>query len=118
MVTKHKYTIKDWSDSDCQLVESIFEKLSGKYTLLIVSILVLEGEHSFGDLRRAVPAINTKTLADRLAYLTRTGVISNRRVTEGRVNKSYYFVNSGNKEFQFLLKAFREYGHSNFIGKV
>ena len=63
------YKIKDWTDDDCVSIQNIFEKLSGKYMLLIVSILVLEGRKSYGDLKRDLCRVSSKTLTERLQQL-------------------------------------------------
>ncbi len=104
-----QYAIKSWTDDDCMVVEQLFTTLQGRYTLLLVSILALEGRHSFGSLKRSISGISTKTLADRLAHLVATGVIANEKVKEGNIVKSYYFIATGESEFLQLLKAFRTY---------
>ena len=104
-----QYTIKDWTDNDCTTVGQLFANLQGRYTLLLVSILALEGRRSFGSLKRSISGISTKTLSERLAHLVATGVIVNEKVREGNIIKSYYFITTGESEFLQLLRAFRTY---------
>lgn len=104
-----KYAIKSWTDDDCAKVQDAFELMQGKHTLLLVSILVLEGKKSFGELKRAIDGISTKILSQRLTMLVQSNVIKNERVMEGKVKKSYYYIDKGKKEFENILKAFKAY---------
>jgi len=106
------YAISDWTDSDCDNVERMFSLLSGKYTMLLMSVLALEGEQSFGNLKRSLNPISSKTLSDRLSILTKAGLISNRRARVGRVEMSYYSQKRGNIEFLDILVAFRNFNNS------
>ncbi len=103
------YTISDWTDEDCDIVMETFSRLEGKHTLLLMAILALEGEQSFGQLKRALTPISSKTLTERLNKLVDAGLIANRRQLEGKVAKSYYRIERNNLEFLDLLKAFRRY---------
>jgi DNA-binding HxlR family transcriptional regulator len=107
-----KYTIKNWTDKDCDVVGQLFEKLQGRYTLLLVSILALEGRRSFGSLKRSITGISTKTLAERLAHLVKNGIVGNEKIKEGNIEKSYYYIKTGQPEFLRLLKEFRKYSKS------
>ncbi len=108
-----EYAIRGWTDDDCAIVDQVFSKLQGKYSLLIVSILALEGEKSFGELSRALKPLNSKTLTDRLRSLQNDGVIINRREMDGKIKKSYYKIEKGKAEILELLKAFRLYAHKS-----
>ncbi len=107
MVTMGKYRIEGWTDEDCAQVTRLFDVLSGKYTMLLVAILALEGEKNFGQLKRDMQPISSKTLAARLRHLERHGLITNRRITDGKVKLSYYGLNKNDKEVLAVLRAFR-----------
>ncbi|MFE1584912.1 winged helix-turn-helix transcriptional regulator [Streptomyces sp. NPDC058737] len=52
--------------------------LHGRWTTLVIREL-LRGDHSYSELRAALPALSDKVLSDRLAHLTRAGVVDRDR---------------------------------------
>lgn len=114
---RQHYAIPDWTNNDCALVEQMFASLEGRYSMLLMSAFALEGEMSFGRLRREL-GINAKTLTQRLERLQQDGLIVNRRIMEGKVRKSYYSLNGNKDEFLHLLKAFRVYAKRVIHGNV
>lgn len=106
-----QYAIDNWTDSDCKIVEQTFSHLENKYTLLLMSVLALEGEKSFGEIKRALGAISSKTLSGRLSYLVKSGLIHNRREAKGKITKSIYSIDNGRQGFLELLVAFRSYAN-------
>lgn len=102
------FTIEDWTNDDCLMVQNTFEIIEGRHTLLLLAAFGLEGEMSFGRLKKEL-CINSKTLSYRLRRLENAGIVTNRRVYEGKVEKSYYSLNKASDELLELLKAFRAY---------
>ncbi|MFD6190361.1 winged helix-turn-helix transcriptional regulator [Streptomyces sp. NPDC060275] len=59
-------------------VEITLAALQGRWTTLVIREL-LRGDRSYSELRAALPALSDKVLSDRLAQLTRTGVVERHR---------------------------------------
>ncbi|WP_329086617.1 MULTISPECIES: winged helix-turn-helix transcriptional regulator [unclassified Streptosporangium] len=59
-------------------VEITLAALHGRWTTLLVREL-LRGDHTFSELRQALPALSDKVLSDRLAHLTEAGVLDRHR---------------------------------------
>lgn len=108
--SEKKFKIKDWTVEDCARVQKVFSMIEGKYTLLILAAFMLEGEMSFGRLKRELN-INAKTLTLRLNKLLKDGLIKNRKVLDGKVSRSFYSINGGDEALRNLLLAFKEYSY-------
>ncbi|MGW7336656.1 winged helix-turn-helix transcriptional regulator [Streptomyces sp. NPDC054808] len=59
-------------------VEITLAALHGRWTTLVIREL-LRGDHSYSELRAALPVMSDKVLSDRLAHLTRAGVVDRDR---------------------------------------
>ncbi|MFI0406299.1 winged helix-turn-helix transcriptional regulator [Actinomadura sp. 3N508] len=59
-------------------VEITLDALRGRWTTLVVREL-LRHDHSFSELRQALPTLSDKVLTDRLAHLVQSGVLDRRR---------------------------------------
>lgn len=75
-------------------ITRVFQLLGKRWTGLVVAVL-LPGPVHFADLRRAIPGISERMLADRLAELTAAGLVV-REVDEGPpLRVSYRLTESG-----------------------
>lgn len=101
-------THTNWTDEDCNKLDELLDKLSGKHSLHLLAVLALRGERSFGDLKRDMAPISPKVLSNCLSQLKSQGFITNRKTLEGRVKKSYYSITQKDKFLKILL-SFREY---------
>ena len=59
-------------------VEITLAALRGRWTTLVIREL-LHGDHTFTELRQALPTLSDKVLSDRLAHLTQAGVLDRHR---------------------------------------
>ncbi|GAA1619082.1 helix-turn-helix domain-containing protein [Nonomuraea maheshkhaliensis] len=59
-------------------VEITLAALHGRWTTLVIREF-LRGDHTFTELRHALPGLSDKVLSERLAHLTRAGVLDRRR---------------------------------------
>jgi len=65
----------------CPTVQAAFELLGKKWTGLIIKVL-LERDHCFAELERAVPSLSSRMLALRMKELEGAGILT-RTVSEG-----------------------------------
>ncbi|WP_242908331.1 winged helix-turn-helix transcriptional regulator [Actinomadura terrae] len=77
-------------------VEVALTALKGRWTTLVIREL-LRGEHTFTELREALPALSDKVLSDRLAHLTETGVVTRRREPAWPSRTHYELTPSGKR---------------------
>jgi len=60
----------------------VFEMIGGKWKLLILQVLIFQGTHRFGALRRKIEGITQTMLTARLKELERDGLVSRRVYAE------------------------------------
>ncbi len=84
------------------------EIVGGKWTLLILRDLCA-GERRFSELARSLEGISPKTLAERLRFLERNGVVerAERRGVPGAVA---YSLTTRGRGLQPVVSSLREYG--------
>jgi DNA-binding HxlR family transcriptional regulator len=80
-------------DPSCP-VEITLAALRGRWTALVIGELA-RGSRSFTDLALALPALSDKVLTDRLAHLTKAGVVSRRRTAAWPPRVSYTLTPRG-----------------------
>lgn len=98
-----------WDDGSCDQVERVIAVIEPKYTMLILSILILEGPHFFGALRRALAPVSAKVLSKRLHALEQQQLI-NRTVLDGRVIRTRYTITPLGAGFYDVMKSMRDWG--------
>src|SRR6202166_4764312 len=64
------------SDDAHQPLTKLLEILSSRWTLLLLHLLHMEGPRRFGELKRRLGAISTKTLTERLRMLEAEGWVT------------------------------------------
>ncbi|KAB8195831.1 transcriptional regulator [Nonomuraea phyllanthi] len=94
-------------DPDCP-VEIALDALRGRWTTLVVREL-LRGERTFTELRRALPELSDKVLADRLAHLTRVGVLDRDR-QRGWPPRTRYRLTAHGRRLGPVLQALWDWG--------
>ncbi|WP_242883320.1 winged helix-turn-helix transcriptional regulator [Actinomadura litoris] len=77
-------------------VEIALTALKGRWTTLVIREL-LRGEHTFTELRDALPALSDKVLSDRLTHLTETGVVTRHREPAWPSRTRYRLTPSGHR---------------------
>jgi DNA-binding HxlR family transcriptional regulator len=76
-------------------VNFALETVGDPWSLLVVRDIVFYGKHSFGEFLASEERITTSVLADRLATLVGTGIVTKRRSsTDGRM-ESYSLTEKG-----------------------
>jgi len=92
-------------------LRSAFEILGKRWNGMIISVL-MESPAGFGTLRRAIDGISDSVLSDRLAELTRVGLV-HRRVVEGPpVGVSYELTDTA-RELQPALDRLSDWAVRN-----
>jgi DNA-binding HxlR family transcriptional regulator len=76
-------------------VNFALETVGDPWSLLIVRDIVFHGKHTFGEFLAAEERITTSVLADRLATLVRTGILSKSRDPADRRRESYALTEKG-----------------------
>jgi DNA-binding HxlR family transcriptional regulator len=76
-------------------VNFALETVGDPWSLLIVRDIVFHGKHTFGEFLASEERITTSVLADRLATLVRTGVLSKERLPADRRKESYTLTGKG-----------------------
>ncbi|MFI0482732.1 winged helix-turn-helix transcriptional regulator [Actinomadura sp. 9N215] len=94
--------------SPCCPVEITLDALRGRWTTLLVREL-LRDDHSFSELRQALPALSDKVLADRLAHLVQSGVLDRRR-EPGWPPRTRYTLTSRGRRLGPVLQALWDWG--------
>jgi DNA-binding HxlR family transcriptional regulator len=89
-------------------VEIALDALRGRWTTLVVREL-LRGDHSFSELRAALPVLSDKVLTDRLAQLTGAGVLERRR-TPGWPPRTRYTLTPHGRRLGPVLQALWDWG--------
>lgn len=76
-------------------VNSALEVVGDPWSLLVVRDIVFYGKHSFGEFLASEERITTSVLADRLAQLVRSGVLSKQRNPADRRREFYSLTGPG-----------------------
>nr|WP_167307784.1 MULTISPECIES: helix-turn-helix domain-containing protein [Streptomyces] len=82
--------------------------LQGRWTTLVIREL-LRGDRSYSELRAALPALSDKVLSDRLAQLTRTGVVGRHR-RPGWPPRVHYALTPNGHRLGPVLQALWDWG--------
>ena len=76
-------------------VNVALETVGDPWSLLVVRDIVFHGKHGFGEFLASEERITTSVLADRLATLVRTGILTRRRSATDRRKESYALTGKG-----------------------
>lgn len=80
--------------SNCP-VNSALEAVGDPWSLLVVRDIVFYGKHTYGEFLASEERITTSVLADRLARLVSTGILSKQRDPADRRRESYALTGKG-----------------------
>ncbi|WP_327585720.1 helix-turn-helix transcriptional regulator [Nonomuraea sp. NBC_00507] len=89
-------------------VEITLAALRGRWTTLVIREL-LQGERTFTELRRVLPALSDKVLSDRLAHLAEAGVVDRRR-EPGWPPRTRYRLTPHGRRLGPVLQALWDWG--------
>ncbi|GLW08985.1 hypothetical protein Misp01_41150 [Microtetraspora sp. NBRC 13810] len=89
-------------------VEITLTALRGRWTTLVIREL-LRGDRTFTELRAALPALSDKVLSDRLAHLTRAGVLDRHR-RSGWPPRTHYSLTPDGHRLGPVLQALWDWG--------
>ncbi len=76
-------------------VNCALETVGDPWSLLVVRDIVFYSKHAFGEFLASEERITTSVLADRLATLVRTGILTKRRSSTDRRKESYSLTEKG-----------------------
>ena len=76
-------------------VNFALETVGDPWSLLVVRDIVFHGKHAFGEFLDSEERITTSVLADRLATLVRTGILTKRRSATDRRQEFYSLTQKG-----------------------
>lgn len=76
-------------------VNSALETVGDPWSLLVVRDVVFYGKHTFGEFLASEERITTSVLADRLATLVSTGILTKRRSETDQRKESYSLTDKG-----------------------
>ncbi|MFX1274976.1 MAG: winged helix-turn-helix transcriptional regulator [Promethearchaeota archaeon] len=86
-----------------KLFSEFISTVQGKWTIEICYTLVIQGECSFNELKRALPDISTRTLTDRLRTLEKRHMVERRVETLKQIRVYYKLSEFGKQEIVFLV---------------
>ncbi len=89
-------------------VEKTLQVLGGKHTTLIIRDL-LTGTKRFGELQRSMPFVSTKTLTERLKFLTKEKIIK-RKVYKTVPLKVEYSLTEQGMTLEPIIDQMRKWG--------
>ncbi|ASR37991.1 HxlR family transcriptional regulator [Prauserella marina] len=87
-------------------VEVALAAISGRWTTLVLRELTA-GPRSFGELRAALPTVSAKVLTDRLAELTRRGLVGKEVHAGFPTRTSYQLTTAGKRLRPLLVELYR-----------
>ncbi|TMQ99166.1 helix-turn-helix transcriptional regulator [Actinomadura soli] len=90
-------------------VEITLDALRGRWTTLVLREL-LRRDHSFSELRQALPTLSDKVLTDRLAHLVRSGVVD-RHHKAGWPPRTRYALTPHGRRLGPVLQALWDWGN-------
>jgi len=85
-------------------VNFALETVGDPWSLLVVRDIVFHGKHAFGEFLASEERITTSVLADRLAALVRTGILTKRRSETDRRKESYSLTEKGRALIPVLVE--------------
>jgi len=85
-------------------VNFALETVGDPWSLLVVRDIVFHGKHAFGEFLASEERITTSVLADRLATLVRTGILTKRRSATDRRKESYSLTEKGRALIPVLVE--------------
>jgi DNA-binding HxlR family transcriptional regulator len=80
--------------SDCP-ISTALDIFGDKWSLLIIRDLMFKGKDTYGDFLNSEEKIATNILADRLALLEQSGIISRHKHPESKVKVLYQLTDKG-----------------------
>ena len=90
----------------------VISKLSGKWTILILSLLK-ENPRRFNEIKREIEGISQKVLTENLRNLERDGLIS-RKVHTQRPLRVVYSTTTNSKKLLEILKSLTKWTENNW----
>lgn len=106
MVEKTAYAPSPSPDGAACPVETAIRTIGGKWRLLIIRMLLLEGPHRFNRLLEAVDGISSKVLSQDLRALGEAGIVARRVISERPQQVEYALTPAGGE----LLPIFQALG--------
>lgn len=97
------------SSSPACPIYSIIEKLSKKWSLLILRTLTNEKRLHFSDILARLPELNSRVLSERLSEFEQEGLI-NRIVTDSKPISITYVVTDKGMDLQRVFESFEAWG--------
>lgn len=97
-------------DIDICPVEVTMQIVGGKYTLLIIREL-LTGTKRFGEIKKMIPTISTKTLTERLIFLKKQGLVERKAYKTIPLKVEYSLTQNG-ETLGPLIDQLRSWGKS------
>ncbi|MEV4470316.1 winged helix-turn-helix transcriptional regulator [Nonomuraea salmonea] len=89
-------------------VEITLAALHGRWTTLVIREF-LKGDHTFSELREALPDLSDKVLSDRLAHLTNAGILTRHR-EPGWPPRVHYTLTPHGRSLGPVLQALWDWG--------
>ena len=90
----------------------VISRLSGKWTILILSLLK-EHPRRFNEIKREIEGISQKVLTENLRNLERDGLIL-RKVSTDRPLKVIYSTTANSKKLLVIIKSLTTWAESNW----
>ncbi len=104
-----KYTIANWTDSDCISTFYVLKIIQHKYVWNILAVLCLKWPKGFWELGRELQPISAKVLSQQLKILTHKKIVTKEIVMDWKVQRSIYTLSHKPEKFKKILLAFKEY---------
>ncbi len=98
-------------------VEDALDILVGKWKPIILLILLQEGTHRFGELKRRVPKITQKMLTSQLRELEEEDIIT-RKVYPQVPPKVEYSITEYGKSLEPILVAMHDWGTAHTLRNI
>ncbi|WP_244375941.1 winged helix-turn-helix transcriptional regulator [Streptomyces ficellus] len=90
-------------------VDITLAALGGRWTPLVVREFLRRGEATYSELSAALPSLSDKVLSDRLAHLTRAGVVERHR-TPGWPPRVRYVLTVQGRALEPVVRSMWEWG--------
>ncbi|MEU6297844.1 winged helix-turn-helix transcriptional regulator [Streptomyces erythrochromogenes] len=92
-------------------VDVTLNALAGRWTPLVLREFLRRGQATYSELSAALPALSDKVLSDRLAQLTRVGVVERHR-TPGWPPRVRYVLTGRGRALEPVVHSMWEWGSS------
>ncbi|MER7731557.1 helix-turn-helix domain-containing protein [Streptomyces erythrochromogenes] len=92
-------------------VDVTLTALAGRWTPLVLREFLRRGQATYSELSAALPALSDKVLSDRLAQLTRVGVVERHR-TPGWPPRVRYVLTGRGRALEPVVHSMWEWGSS------